>query len=74
MKKSILLILILLIPLFALAHTAGDYLDRGVAKYEKGDYSGAIQDGNKAIVLNPNNANAYGSRAMTCPPYNRSIV
>jgi hypothetical protein len=38
MKKSILLLLILLIPLIALAQTAEEYLDKGVAKSKKGDW------------------------------------
>jgi hypothetical protein len=49
MKKSILLLLIILIPLLALAQTAEEYFDMGLAKGKKGDYRGAIQDFNRAI-------------------------
>ena len=54
--------LILLIPVLALAQTAEDYYDRGIAKNELGDHKGAIQDYNKAIELNPNYALAYYKR------------
>ena len=53
MKKSILLLFILLIPVLALAQTAEEYLDKGIAKGELGDYRGAIQDFNKALELDP---------------------
>jgi len=49
MKKSILLLFILLIPVLAIAQTAEEYFNRGKAKYDLGDYRGAIQDYNKAI-------------------------
>ncbi|MCH6575922.1 MAG: tetratricopeptide repeat protein [Bacteroidetes bacterium] len=54
MKKSILLLLILVIPVLALAQTAEEYYNKGVAKGGKGDYKGAIRDYNKAIELRPN--------------------
>jgi len=38
MKKSILLLLIVFIPFLVLAQTAEDYVDKGVAKGEKGDF------------------------------------
>ena len=56
--------LILLIPVLVLVTTAENYLDKGVDKYNKGDYSGAIQDFNKAIELDPNDAEAYGGRGL----------
>jgi len=62
MKKLILLLLIIFIPVITLAQTAEDYVNKGVAKYEKGDYRGAIQDFNKAIELKPNDALLYGLR------------
>jgi len=64
MKKSILIIFILLIPLLALAQTAEDYLGKGMAKAEKGDWKGALQDFNKAIELNPKYAIAYVVRGL----------
>ena len=64
MKKLIILLLILLIPVLVLVQTAENYLDKGVDKYNKGDYSGAIQDFNKAIELDPNDAEAYGGRGL----------
>ena len=64
MKKLIILLFILLIPVLALAQTAEDYYDRGVIKFEQGDYSGALKDFNKLIELNPNNAIAYYSRGV----------
>jgi len=65
MKKLILLLFILLMPVLAIAQTAEDYVDKGVAKYELDDYMGAIQDYNKAIELNPNYARAYYNRGAT---------
>ena len=64
MKKSILLLLILLIPVLALAQTAEEYLDKGIAKGELGDYREAIQDFNKAIELNPNDSMAYNNMGL----------
>ncbi len=56
MTKSILLLLILLIPVLALAQTAEEYHNKGVAKKNLGDYKGALQDFNKAIELDPKDA------------------
>ena len=49
MKKSILLLLLVLIPVLALAQTAEDYFDKGVEKGVKGDYRGALNNFNKVI-------------------------
>ncbi len=42
--------------------TAEDYFDSGTAKAELQDNKGAIQDYNKAIELNPNDADVYYNR------------
>jgi tetratricopeptide (TPR) repeat protein len=39
------------------------YANRGTAKYEKNDYTGALGDLNKAIELDPKDVYAYASRA-----------
>ncbi len=41
---------------------ADDFYIQGGDKYEKGDYQGAIQAFNQAIVLNPNYSEAYNNR------------
>ena len=64
MKKSILLLFILLIPVLAHAQTAEEYFNKGLEKGKKGDYRGAIQDFNKAIQLNPNLADVYNYRGL----------
>ena len=64
MKKLIILLLILLIPVLALAQTAEEYNDMGTSKGEKGDYKGALIDYNKAIQLDPKNALAYYNRGL----------
>jgi Flp pilus assembly protein TadD len=42
--------------------TADDYYWRGKDKYHNGDYSGAIEDYNKAAKLAPDVARIFGSR------------
>ena len=64
MKKSILLLFILLIPVLAHAQTAEEYLDKGIAKGELGYYRGAIQDFNKAIEIDPNYYEVYNHRGF----------
>ena len=63
-------IIIVLIAIMSISNiygqtTAEEYLKRGVSKEKLKDYTGAIADYNKAIELNPNNANAYYSRAVS---------
>ncbi len=69
MKKTLtFLALILTVSLYANAQTAEEYLeylDNVLSKYKLGDFSGAIQDCNKAIELNPNHADAYNNRGAS---------
>ena len=65
MKKSILLLFILLIPVLACSQTSEDFFEKGIAKSNLGDYKGAIQDYNKAIELNPNYVLAYNNRGIS---------
>lgn len=62
MKKSILIVIILIIPLIAFAQTAKEYYDKGAYKIRNWDFVGAIQDFNKAIELDPNYLEAYFNR------------
>ncbi|WP_051410946.1 tetratricopeptide repeat protein [Synechococcus sp. CC9616] len=41
---------------------ATQYFNQGVEKYEAGNYQGAIDDFNKAIEINPQDADAYNNR------------
>lgn len=43
-------------------NSADAYKNRGYAKFDLGDYIGAIQDNNKAIELDPSDALAYYNR------------
>lgn len=42
--------------------SADDYINRGIARYNKGDLVGAIADHTKAIALDPKNSDAYANR------------
>ena len=42
--------------------TAADYIAQGDAKYNSGDKQGAIEDYERAIAVDPQNAEAYSSR------------
>jgi Flp pilus assembly protein TadD len=44
--------------------TAADYIAQGDAKYNSGDKQGAIQDYDRAIELDPENAEAYTDRGV----------
>ncbi len=43
---------------------AEEYYDSGVEKANSGDYEGAIEDYNKAIEINPKDADAYHNRGF----------
>ena len=60
--KRILLPVLISLSFFCYSQTAEEYSDRGNAKYALEDYRGAIQDYNKAIELDPEDALAYWIR------------
>ncbi len=45
--------------------TASDFVIESGEKYKKGDFQGAIEDLDKAIIINPKYAEAYNSRGLT---------
>ena len=47
------------------AQSAQVFANRGYAKFQNGDYQGALADFNKAIEINPQDADAYTSRSGT---------
>jgi tetratricopeptide (TPR) repeat protein len=47
-----------------LQKTALEYYRKGNARYDLGDYQGAIDDYNQALKLDPNNAKAYYNRGI----------
>jgi tetratricopeptide (TPR) repeat protein len=47
------------------------YFFRGIAKYNLNDYIGALQDFNKALIINPVYTQAYHYRAITLSQLNR---
>src|SRR5215510_14562739 len=44
--------------------TAFAYANRGLMRYYKGDYDGAIEDTNRAIAINPRSGEAYNNRGL----------
>ncbi|NIP31627.1 MAG: tetratricopeptide repeat protein [Candidatus Dadabacteria bacterium] len=60
--STTLIIFCLFITTLAYAKTAEDYYNSGLQKGESGDWSGAIENFNKAIELAPNDADAYYNR------------
>ena len=52
------------VPEKANAESSAFYINRGNEKYQSGDYYGAISDYNKAIEINPRDADAYYNRGI----------
>jgi tetratricopeptide (TPR) repeat protein len=44
--------------------SSGDYFTSAMQKYKQGNYQGALADYNRAIRINPRNANAYYNRGL----------
>ncbi|HRT68111.1 MAG TPA: tetratricopeptide repeat protein, partial [Bacteroidota bacterium] len=40
------------------------YLDNGIAKYNEGDFNGALEQFSKAIEIDPEYADAYNNRGL----------
>ena len=64
MKQLIILLISLCVYTEGYSQTAEEYINRGNAKCELGDYRGAIADYNKAIELNPKYVKAYYNRGI----------
>jgi tetratricopeptide (TPR) repeat protein len=64
MKRLFNLIAASLIAISGFSQTADEYLNRGLAKYSILDYTGAINDYNKAIEINPEYAQAIYYRGI----------
>ena len=57
-------VVILSVPQKAKAESAVFYYNRGIDKYDRGDYYGAIVDYTKAIEINPKYSDAYYNRGL----------
>ena len=62
--KNLLFLLSMLILNTSFGQTAQEFFDRGFAKSNLGDYSGAIVDYNKAIDKNNTEADYYNYRGL----------
>ena len=60
--KNVFYIFLLFCSSSVFSQTAEEYFNRGIAKYNLGDYRGAIANYNKVIELNPNDAATYNNR------------
>src|SRR5512134_2985935 len=58
----LLLACLAIAPSVLAQNSASDWVNSGLAKYEKSDLDGAIADFNRAIEIDPNYANAYNNR------------
>ncbi|MGC6531325.1 MAG: tetratricopeptide repeat protein [Candidatus Puniceispirillaceae bacterium] len=56
--------MLLIAPAFAQDKKAIDYFHDGVAHYSSGDYHAAIDDYDKAIALDPDDAASYNNRGI----------
>jgi len=63
MKKVLLILLFPLYSITGLCQNSDDYVSSGQEKWNIGNYSGAIEDYTKAILLNPQNSDAYFFRS-----------
>lgn len=64
MKKSILFLLIVLIPILSCSNSAEDYIEKGYEHIIEGDYKEALKDFDKAVELDPRNLEAYNNRGV----------
>lgn len=51
-------------PVDASQLTAADFLNRGLDKYNRGDYDGALEDYEESLKINPNYALAFNNRGV----------
>ena len=65
MKRAILCICTLIKSLPGFRKSALEYFVQGNAKIEQQDYKGAFADYTKAIIIDPNYANAYCQRGKS---------
>jgi tetratricopeptide (TPR) repeat protein len=63
--KSILLVISLIYISLSFGQRELEKLESGIEKYYSEDYIGALEDFNLAIMINPNNIDAYINRAIT---------
>ena len=64
MKVIFVLIIFFSLSISCQSQTAEEFFEKGNVKDYLQDYNGAISDYNKAIEINPNNAEAYYNRGF----------